>query len=409
MNLVTAMPPLWSFFETSNSCQTVAFFLLYLFVRFFLALGDEPLASSGSTRVAGGGKSSTKYIGALENATAAGNNTQHSSLSLRVTKATHAFKAHQIAPPFRSSVSGPSAREQPNDIDDDSFLLSSVSLLEDLELELEKACPDSTFAERRRFLIACSCNLQEASDRLHHYLEWRQKYTDIRSENETAMRVQPTNDQDYDIWVEACLIAMKTCGEVENVILPRVIRTYKQKVDAEKAQRHGHDGNSNRCTDEQSITDKDGHRIFHIIPAMMDDKLAKQSTYTLAVALYLDRVVDHSSMETVTLCLDVRAGRGWPNAHAVRLVPFMKNSLKILLPLFPERLHKCIVFPLPSTFFYIWTMISKCLDPITAAKICVVSGRCKIEASPPMEKLDAHLGGEQALLLEVNRVASFKV
>jgi hypothetical protein len=54
-------------------------------------------------------------------------------------------------------------------------------------------------------------------------------------------------------------------------------------------------------------------------------------------------------------------------------------------------------------------MISKCLDPITAAKICVVSGRCKIEASPPMEKLDAHLGGEQALLLEVNRVASFKV
>jgi hypothetical protein len=54
-------------------------------VAIFLVLGDKPLASSASTRVAGGGKSGASYIGTLANVTATGNSAHHSSLSLRVT------------------------------------------------------------------------------------------------------------------------------------------------------------------------------------------------------------------------------------------------------------------------------------------------------------------------------------
>jgi hypothetical protein len=146
-----------------------------------------------------------------------------------------------------------------------------------------------------------------------------------------------------------------------------------------------------------------------MIPGLMDDKLAKAETYALAVAIYFDRKLDRESLERVTVCLDVRAGKGWPNIHALRLIPFMKNSLKLLLRTFPERLHKCVVYPVPPAFLYVWTMISKCLDPVTSEKISVVSGKCTISSPPPQEKLVAFLGADPAKLMEDSRVASFKV
>ena len=406
MSMTTASPNLWNVLETSRRCQAestataaltvtedslkmqfpaLTLFIIYLSVRFFLAWGDESSAASG------GSNRAAKYTSTGPTTSASPSNLR-SSLSLRITRGLRGRVEQEASHP---------------EGDDESSISSSLSSLEEKELDLERMCPDSTVAERRRFLVACRCNLQEASDRLVHYLQWRQKYMKVQSTSEN-MQVRPTGDQDYDVWVQSCLIAMKACGEVENIILPRVIRMYQQQPKDSRRSGGSDDDKDRKCNNENCVTDKDGHRIFHIIPAMMDDKLAKQSTYTLAVALYLDRKVDRRSMETVTICMDVRAGRGWPNIHAVRLVPFMKNSLKLLLPLFPERLHKCVVYPLPSAFFYIWTMICKCMDKATAAKICVVSGKCTIEAQPPTEKLVAHLGEEQALLLEPKRVASFK-
>ena len=117
----------------------------------------------------------------------------------------------------------------------------------------------------------------------------------------------------------------------------------------------------------------------------MDVKLAKASTYTLAVAIYLDRSFDRDQSEKVTVCVDVRAGRGWPNTHALRLIPFMKHSMKLLLPLFPERLQRALVYPVPAAFFYIWTIISKYMDPLTVERVRILEGKCKIEAPPPAE------------------------
>ncbi|KAG7346132.1 CRAL/TRIO domain containing protein [Nitzschia inconspicua] len=358
--------------------HALALFLVYLLVHVFLVLGDN----SASADIKG--KSSS------------------SSLSLRLKTNSRLIELPASTPTSRrfptSTVNQASTNDELDDSDDNSTLTEPS--IEDLELDLEKQCPRSTPAERRRFLVACNGRLEPAATRLQQYLEWHEKYQILQS---TCPRIRPTRDRDYDVWVESCLVAMKGCGEVENIVLPRVIRSYQ------RIQSHNQGETvAPKARDCHVMTDEEGHRIFHIIPAMMDDKLAKQSTYTLAVALYLDRQVDRHSMDTVTICMDVRAGRGWPNTHAVKLVPFMKSSLKLLLPLFPERLHKCVVYPLPSAFYFLWTMISKCMDAVTAAKICVVSGKCFIEAEPPTDKLIAHLGKEPALLLEPARISMFK-
>ena len=141
----------------------------------------------------------------------------------------------------------------------------------------------------------------------------------------------------------------------------------------------------------------------------MDNKLAKASTYTLAVAIYFDRLFDREKCEKVTICIDTRAGKGWPNTHAVRLIPFLKHSLKVLLDLFPLRLHKVLVYPVPSSFLCIWKTISKCMDPLTAKSVFVLQGVCKINAPLPVEKLSDHLGVEQLEHLEASRIASFKI
>jgi hypothetical protein len=308
-----------------------------------------------------------------------------------------------------SSISGDESSDIASD-DDDSINNYNNLLGENIE-RMSVLNPHATIAERRRFLVASNNDIQKASHRLNAYSEWRQRYVEVQNQN--GIHIKPTHDRDYDIWVESCMIARIMNNEiVPNIVLPRVIRTFRHRNKENENEKSNipskAQATTTTTTTEGYITDKDGSRMFHIVPATMDDKLAKQSTYTVAVAIYLDKSIDRESMEKVTICMDVRAGRGWPNIHAVRLVPFMKNSLKLLLPLYPERLYKCVVYPLPSAFFYLWTVISKCIDPDTRNKIRVVAGKCTIESSPPTDKLITHLGKDQALLLEKSRVECFK-
>lgn len=234
--------------------------------------------------------------------------------------------------------------------------------------------------------------------RLNHYLQWNNEHVKVKVENE--IKFKPTRDQDYDLWVECCLTAMKISGEVGNIVLPRIIR----KVCWEEKISGGFEDDDRKS----DFLDREGYRSLCIRPGLMDIKLAKASTYTLSVSIYLDRSCDRENLGKITLCVDVRAERGWPNTHVLRLIPFMKRSMKILLPLFPERLHKAIVFPVPHAFFNVWRMISKYMDPLTIEKVCLVEGKCKIEALPPIEKLKVYFGEEELERLEASRIDSFR-
>jgi hypothetical protein len=260
-------------------------------------------------------------------------------------------------------------------------------LVDSDDAALANACPDATPSERQRFFNARQRNMPAATKTLTHYLNWTMKHEDVAREH--CSMIKSTGDRDLDIWTEVCAVAMKASGEVGDVVaLPRVIRTHH--------------------IDGKSAGDLQGNRIFHIIPAQLDDTLANASTYALATALFIDKQLDRHGTERISVCMDVRAGKGWPNIHAMRQVPFMQQTTTLLLSLFPERLHKCLLYPVPSSFLWIWKMVSKVLEPVTRDKVCLLSGANKIAAIPPFEQMYEHMEKDVAHLLENSRVAAFK-
>ena len=257
---------------------------------------------------------------------------------------------------------------------------------EDKDIALEKACPDATAMERQRFLTARGGSLSGAKRSLAHYVQWVHKLEETA--RQYSIQRATTGNRDVDIWNEACAIALKARHEPLETTLPQVIRTHR--------------------IEGSDVTDLQGYRIFHIIPAQMDDKLATTSTYSLATAVYINLHLDREEGERVTVCMDVRAGRGWPNIHALRLIPFMQQTTTLLLRLFPERLHRCILYPVPSSFLWVWGMVSKVIDPLTKDKICLLSGPNKIVAPPPFDQMYEYMEESVAKLLEDSRIAAFK-
>jgi hypothetical protein len=255
------------------------------------------------------------------------------------------------------------------------------------DLRLEKEVPDATVTERQRFLKSNNGKVDRAVGALGKYIEWNKVHEAISKE--LNIESPSKEDSDVDYWKAACAVAIKAKGEDCTEILPQVIRVHQLE-------------------DGSDMCDATGHRIFQITPANMDDKLVKTTTYALAVALYLNRRCDRNGLERITICMDLRAGKGWPNIHAARLVPFMKDSTRLLSDLFPERLHRCVLYPVPPAFTWIWNIIKKAIDPRTRDKVCPLSGANKIESPPPREHMLEHMSEEAADRLEKERVDSFK-
>jgi hypothetical protein len=89
-------------------------------------------------------------------------------------------------------------------------------------------------------------------------------------------------------------------------------------------------------------------------------------------------------------------------------VPFMQQTTTLLLALFPERLHKCLLYPVPPSFLWVWNTISKVVDPLTREKICLMSGPNRIVSRPPFEQMFDHMDEDAAHHLEGSRVADFR-
>jgi len=110
------------------------------------------------------------------------------------------------------------------------------------------------------------------------------------------------------------------------------------------------------------------------LPARINLKLADNSTYALALALYIDHILDRNSTEKATLVIDVRPGYGWSNIKAIQLLPFIQMVSKLLCDLFPSRLEKCIVYPVPKVALFLWKAVQPFVGTETVDKICLISG-----------------------------------
>ena len=226
-------------------------------------------------------------------------------------------------------------------------------------LEIKHTLPASTPAERQRFLSNGLGNTTIAIKKLKQYLDWRSKYcTDGQA--------------DGDSWEYSCRRAIQLSVEETATIdtkLPCVLFIHE----------YSEAGTIKRCA--------------QVLPARVDTNLANATTYALAIAIYLDQILDRAACERLTLAVDVRAGKGWANISAFKLLPFIQGVTKVLTEKHPERLERCIIFPVPGIAVGIWKAVKPFLDKETSGRVFIVAGPAGLEDGLP-KKVDDLLCGE---------------
>ena len=281
-------------------------------------------------------------------------------------------------------------------------------------LYMKSQAPESTSAERHRFLVARNGNEPQALKNLQKCLQWRQAHAAIQCEQEQRYRHIRDDDGDQDLydWIVASQTALRMNHPPQQ----------QQQANGNDNANYAKNNNANLgwqflprvaktlvLPNGCDACDVDGHRIIHLTPALMDDHICSLHTYALAIALYLDRKVDRSSMEKITLTLDLRPGEGWRNIPGVRLIPFIKDIVKLLLAIFPERLHKSVIYPLPFALSWIFSAIKTVIDPETAKKLYILSGSAGMVSPLPVDQMAKHVSRDIAMVCEKERLESFSL
>jgi hypothetical protein len=237
--------------------------------------------------------------------------------------------------------------------------------------DIKHALPNSTPEERQRFVSSALGNTTNAIKKLKYYLDWRNKYCKEESTDTDMM------------WVWSCQRAIQLSNDETASIdtkLPCVLFIHDY-IDANST--------TKRCA--------------QVLPARVDTNLANATTYALALAIYLDQTLNRNSFEKLTLAVDVRAGKGWANISAFKLLPFIQGVTKLLIDLHPERLERCIIFPVPGIAVGIWRAVKPFLDKETSGRVFIVAGPAGLEDELPKKVPDV-LGSELVEKSEKTRI-----
>ncbi|KAL9181503.1 hypothetical protein ACHAXT_010308 [Thalassiosira profunda] len=242
---------------------------------------------------------------------------------------------------------------------------------------LQRKHPNATHAECKRFFDCVKQKEEAASKRIEAFFQWRSDCglqtdpppKDAPKPIDRTARVfdeafEKNDEADWDAASKRAIgIVTKSHVEDKAAKLPQIICSYEEPLE---------DGQTNGEGENPPPRCRDGTRIFHILPFRLDLSVATAPTYSLAVALYLDRRLSRASAERVTLVVDVRGGRGWANPTPWSTLPFIQSTASLLGSHYPERLERLLLFPLPKSAQWVWSAAQKCLDPNTASKVVVV-------------------------------------
>jgi hypothetical protein len=144
------------------------------------------------------------------------------------------------------------------------------------------------------------------------------------------------------------------------------------------------------------------------LPALINRKQATAETYGLALSFYLDRKVDRSSEEKMTVLLDVRSGEGWPNPLAVFMVYWIRKVTKMLQSHYPGRLDTLILFPVPWAAMSVWGAIKRVFQYGIMDNVALVSGPANTASPLPKERLEELVDDEVLDFTEQFRIDNFK-
>ena len=229
---------------------------------------------------------------------------------------------------------------------------------------------EATEAEVSRFVRARKGDLMAGAEQLCQYMDWHNEHTRVgnalaNKNNKTAEECQSAHD-----WRMSCRIAqiIENNAEVE-----------VEHQDAKELPCVVFLGDG-----DTSLRSLDGNRICQHVPARIDTHTASGEVYAQALAIYLDRRLSRHAEEKFDVFIDTRPGEGWGNISAYNLVPFIKHASKLLNDLHPERLHRAVVYPVPSVCAFIWNRLVKpWMDPVTADKIVLVGGSARVRSKLP--------------------------
>lgn len=281
--------------------------------------------------------------------------------------------------------------------------------------EIRGVLPASTGAERERFLYDQGGDVRAAIDKLRKYLEWNSTHSDRADDSVGCDNNNTEHDNEVDAWVIASHLAIlksasytrgsgdksttsptkSRCNKVE---LPCILFVHDQQL-------HNESSSSTTTTNDINNT-TNNKRYVHFLPARIDTKLAKSSVYALAIAIFVNHILNRASTEKITLVIDVRPGYGWANIKAINLVPFIQSTCRLMTDLHPERLNQCIIFPMPKVALGIWKAVKPFLDKETADKVRLVSGAAG-KKDPVPKKLGDVLDKELIQRMEEERVSLF--
>ncbi|KAL7433721.1 hypothetical protein ACHAXH_002460 [Discostella pseudostelligera] len=285
---------------------------------------------------------------------------------------------------------------------------------------LQSNNPGATPAECERFFTAVKQNEEAASKRLGDFLKWRSacglessaeadgstSHNENALESEGSIRVfdQSFADKDEEDWNASAQIAISiiTKRHVPEYVtkLPQIICSYEEKF--VNIIRSENKANPTNASSQPPPRCKDGTRILHILPFRLDLSIATAQTYSLAVALYLDRRLCRWTSERITLFCDVRGGRGWANPTPWSALPFIQSTASLLGSNYPERLERLVLFPMPLSASWVWSAARKFLDPDTSSKVIVISSGDGLQ-----EKLREFVDEDSLNVLEKTRRRSF--
>jgi hypothetical protein len=256
-------------------------------------------------------------------------------------------------------------------------------------MKLYQALPESTQAERYRFLIDRDGDTNLAIIKLGNYLDWRRKhsYDDVSSCHFDSS------------WTYATQLALRDDATTKNS------NTELKLSNVDKLTRTVDTSIKLPCT-LFTFEHEQKKYLLHL-PARINTQLASTSVYALALAIYIDHTLDRSSMEKIILVIDVRAGQGWANINAINLIPFIQETVRLLCDLHPTRLEQCIIYPVPVIANIIWKAVKPFVGKDTVKKICLVSGSGAGMNDIVPEKVNKYLDSELLKQFETTRMDCF--
>lgn len=259
--------------------------------------------------------------------------------------------------------------------------------------------PESTYAERFRFLRAKHGNVTTASKKLQNYLNWREQHC-LNTGKYKDNNVKATSDEQD--WNESYKIAMEFFEVSEATNKNRFRSNPKPK--AQKIPQISF-VYYNECGELGETIN--GNILLHIIPGLIDLNLATAETYALTMAFYLDKKFDREKSSCATVFLDVRSGQGWPNAPAYSMMPFIRQTAGFLHKYYPRRFDSCVIYNLPRSAMWIWEMVKPFLDRSVLESIVPIAGSDRYSALPPNDDLNKFADSCLLEKMEKNRLSFF--